>query len=84
MTAELKRKWLERLRSGRVRKCRRVYGRGDSMCALGVLEQIDAPALRRLLNCNPAVLEPIAKLNDRTPGFTAVADWIEANVRTEG
>lgn len=76
MTPELKKAWIEKLRSGTVVQCFGKYRQGDARCAAGVLIDLDPLNELQTTNVRATIL-----LNDYTKmSFNEIADWIERNV----
>lgn len=93
MDAELKRKWIEALRSGKYEQGRYEFKNKDGrFCCLGVLCRVaDEPISGwaggnwRFVNKatgSPNTSDLLARMNDGGKTFPEIADWIEKNIPT--
>ena len=92
MDAEIKRKWVEALRSGKYEQCKGHLRQNDAFCCIGVLgaiQHINFESLRldtsRLPKHYGAGLEiskqmQLASMNDEGTSFVKIADYIEEHL----
>jgi hypothetical protein len=92
MNKEWKEKWVKALRSGRYQQGRNVLREGDRYCCLGVLcEAVNRPPPRWNMGFLHVATESeaclvfsqqsaLAGMNDAGTSFSAIADYIEANL----
>ncbi len=73
--------WIDEMESGRWRKARETFARGDrDRCAVGVLYEISGknswPFSANWLQCSEEFLDEVACINDKTPGWDKVIERI--------
>jgi hypothetical protein len=96
MDAELKKKWVEALRSGEYKQYEGALKEGFSFCCLGVLaavknggtteehiygnDKLDSGYDIIARECGHVIKDKLTGMNDGGQSFPAIADWIEANL----
>ena len=83
MDAEIKRKWVEALRSGNYQQGRNHLHRDNKFCCLGVLCQITTGKMgyEQTRKHFPVKMEhDLIGMNDDGKSFAEIADYIERNL----
>ena len=79
MNRETAEKWIDAMESGRYRKGRGDYCKGGRHCAVGVLDA-EFPDVLTCLLLTGAEQEIIVGINDTTPGFGAVCEYVREHL----